>query len=510
MNDDFLKKEAENKKNLISEVKKTKQWKAKDFARTIALFGAHTIVIIVGFFLILLNNVGFNFSAAIDFIKNEKSVGSLVYLFFAVCLVAVAMYLYFYYEKPKFAQQTKNVNLIFVALEVSTFVSYIVGKYNVYARPFALCSLLILLLVDKRTAIFMNAVGCLLMFTIDAFLSVIPLESHIHSIYSSFIIGFSTNIIAIYLVDGISSRLRVFLMGFVISIPIIISCICLEFSSFLKAPIFFVVCGFTSGMLSVVLMMAILPVFERVFNVVTDYRLSELTDHKSKLIKILKENASGTFYHSFSVSTLAEACAIAIGENALLARACAYYHDIGKLKAPNYFAENQGDYNPHNEITPELSRDIIRSHAKDGYDLLLKYHLPQEIADVARQHHGTLPIKYFYVQASKFTEDSLSINDFCYLGPKPQSKIAAIIMIVDGCEAKVRSIEKRNPDSVDEAVRDIIEERIRFDQFSECELTMKDIDIIRRTITESFTNMYHGRVVYPKLKIGLNRNKRNK
>ena len=215
--------------------------------------------------------------------------------------------------------------------------------------------------------------------------------------------------------------------------------------------------------------------------------------------------APGTFNHSLTVSTLAESCAVAIGENPLLARAAAYYHDIGKLKQPEYFTENQTGYNPHNELSPELSTDIIKAHTRDGYDLIKKYHLPDILADVAREHHGTLPIKYFYAKALKYTEGELDIADFSYSGPRPRSKIAAIIMICDGSEAAVRSLHDRSQEKVDQMVRMIIEERMDLEQFNECDLTMKDIDIIRSTISQSLGGVYHDRIKYPKLKIGKNR-----
>lgn len=174
--------------------------------------------------------------------------------------------------------------------------------------------------------------------------------------------------------------------------------------------------------------------FEAVFNCITDYRLRELTDHDAPLMRELKDRAMGTFNHSIVVAHLAEACAIALDEDTALARAAAYYHDVGKLRQPEYFTENQAGYNPHNELSPELSVDIIRSHAKDGYDLIRSKHLPKLLADVAIQHHGTMPIKYFYAKALKMTDGELNIEDFSYPGPKPQTKVAAIIMISDASE----------------------------------------------------------------------------
>ncbi|MBO4262772.1 MAG: HDIG domain-containing protein, partial [Clostridia bacterium] len=378
-------------------------------------------------------------------------------------------------------------------------IAFVVGwYYNVFARPYALCAQLGLLLINRRTAIFMNMVVCLMTFMLDAFTTSLANPD----MYSALVIGYTTSLLAIYLVYGIRSRLKVFLMGLVMAIPVSICCIALNFELFLKNPLIYLAYGVTSGMLSVVLMMALLPFCERIFVVVTHYSLAEITDHKSTLIKLLIQYAPGTFNHSLIVSTLAESCANAIGEDALLARACAYYHDIGKLKNPEFFTENQQGYNPHDELSPELSTDIIRSHAKDGYDLIKKYHLPQILADVAMQHHGTLPIRYFYDRAQKFTEGELDIANFSYPGPKPQTKIAAIIMIADGAEAKVRTLPVRSHEKVDAAVKEIIKERMDFGQFTECEITMKDIDIIRATITNSLAGVYHDRVEYPKLKLG--------
>ena len=136
----------------------------------------------------------------------------------------------------------------------------------------------------------------------------------------------------------------------------------------------------------------------------------------------LKTEAPGTFNHSLVVAQLAETCALALGEDAELARAVAYYHDVGKLKQPDCFTENQTGYNIHNELTPELSADIIRSHANDGYDLLTAAHLPKIFADVAREHHGTLPIKYFYAKANKLAGGDANVRDYAYFGPKPSTK----------------------------------------------------------------------------------------
>ena len=491
------------------EKSKNNKWEFKDFAKTTFWFAFHTLIFVLGFIVILYANAGFDIGVLLEHVQSEGVMKNLIYLIIAMCLVSVGIFLYFYNENNEFIKETKNVNLVFLILELSIVIMYAMGKYMVYARPFALCALLSLILIEKRTAIFMNTVCCFLMFMIDAFLAIRVLEGHI--LYSSLIIGFSTSILAIYLVSGTNSRLMVFLQGFVISLPIILCTICLEFNSLLISidPVFTavvtVVAGFTSGMASVVGMMAIIPVFEKLFNRVTVYKLYELTDHKAPLLQKLNDKAPGTFNHCLVVSTLAESCASAIGEDPLLARACAYYHDIGKIEHPEYFTENQSGYNPHNEITPELSVDIIRAHATDGARIIRENKLPTVLSDVAEQHHGTLHIRYFYMQASKFSEETLPLKDFAYKGPRPQTKIAAIIMLADACEAKSRSLPVRSHEKVDEAVREIIEERMDFEQFFECDITMKELDIIRRTLTNALSGVHHERVEYPKLKVGGNK-----
>ncbi len=481
--------------------KKTIEWKKNDYTRTILLFALHTFIIVLLYGIMLFWNA---YRAEVDtaeFLIKKETISKLLYVAIAVVLLAAGIYLYFFNENKDFILRSKNIHLVFIIIEVSILAMYITGLYlNVKSRPFALCALLMLLLINKRSAIFINGVICIYVFLADAFLAVSSAADV--SVYSALVINYTTSLLAIYIVGRVSSRLKVFVTGFVIAVPIALSYAVLDFNTFLLKPWQAALDGLWSGMLSVVLMMAFLPFFEKCFNVLTDYRLMEITDHKSLLIKTLIENAPGTFNHSLVVSTLAESCATAIGENPLLARACAYYHDIGKLKQPEFFTENQKGYNPHNELTPELSTDIIRSHTKDGYDLIRKYHLPQILADVARQHHGTMPIRYFYAKAMKYTEGELDIENFSYPGPKPQTKIAAIIMIADGCEAKVRTLPERSHEKVDAAVREIIEERMDLGQFDECDITMSDLDIIRKTITNSLAGVYHDRVEYPKLRIG--------
>ena len=486
---------------MLVESKKLIPWTKKNYVVSILHFVMHAIllaVLVVGF--VALDNYG---DGGVEgFFAQTHKFTNYIYTVIFIVLICLSMYLYLYAEFRDFLLKAKNIALVFVILEVSLIIYMVMGRYvSVYARPAALFALLVLLLINKRCALFMNFLFCLMTFIIDIFVSFDLSEN---TATASLVISACSSVLAIYLVDGIGSRIKVFFTGFLIAIPIVI-CSSLSFlintetENTLTSVLLVALYGFIGGLTSVVFMMAILPVFEWAFNVLTDYRLAEITDHKSKLIKRMIEDAGGTFNHSTVVAQLAENCATAIGENSLLARACAYYHDIGKLKQPIYFTENQHGYNPHDDLTPELSTEIIRSHTKDGYDLIRKYHLPQILADVALEHHGTLPIQYFYAKAQKFTDGEVDINDFCYHGPKPNTKIAAIIMIADGCEAAVRAQADRSREKGEKIVGRIIDDRMKKEQFSDCEITMREIDIIEDALVNALSGVYHDRIKYPKL-----------
>lgn len=254
---------------------------------------------------------------------------------------------------------------------------------------------------------------------------------------------------------------------------------------------------FISGAVPLVVSQIVNPIVESAFNLITDSRLSELTDSRRPLLRRLATEAAGTYNHSLAVANLAETCASAIGEDPYLARAAAYYHDVGKLANPSYFAENQAGYNPHDDILPEVSAEIIRSHTTDGYKLLKAYRLPEEIARVAIEHHGTMPITVFYERAKKLTDGEVDVADYSYHGETPTTKIAGIIMICDSSEAAIRAMDKPDGERVDKLLRSIIETRIKLGQFDRCKLSLLDMDIIRKTIINAYGGLFHKRVKYP-------------
>ena len=253
---------------------------------------------------------------------------------------------------------------------------------------------------------------------------------------------------------------------------------------------------------AVFVFMPVVAILEGVFNIADDFRLNELTNLNQPLLKRLASEAPGTFNHSLVVGNLSEACAGAIGENPHMARAAAYYHDIGKLKAPVYFSENQSTYNPHDELIPEVSVSMITSHTVFGEILAKQYRLPPEIVAVCREHHGTSPVGYFYRKALNLKEEEgdLSVADYTYPGPKPQTKIAAIVMIADTVEAACRAYMPDTKEGFVERVNKLVDEKLQLGQFDECPITMHDLSVIKTTIIETLPRVQHGRVSYEKKK----------
>jgi putative nucleotidyltransferase with HDIG domain len=483
------------------------QWNRKDTVKSILFFLLHTVLLILLIATILLAD-------KLSYIKEymQKNGADYLYALFAVVLLLLIMYFYFLFEDKEILRKLKDLTMIFSILDFYFVASYYIGDLvSVYARPVALVGLMVFTLSDRKNAIFMNIVSALLVFIIDTFSGGIMTSTNEY--YSSLIIAFSAGMIAIFLCSQAKTRFSIVGIGILIVFPIDLIVFLLELSTLIDGKTItgltewqsilldmgFGLCG---GVMSAVLFLTILPLFEFMFNRLTVFRLREMTSSDAKILKKLKEEAPGTYNHSVMVAQLAEACALAIGENADYARAAALYHDVGKLHHPEHFTENQvkGEYNLHDELSPELSADIIRSHALGGYTLIQRNHLPQFFADVAVQHHGTMPIRYFYAKALKLTDAELNIEDFSYLGPKPQTKIAAIIMIADAAEATVRAQNAYQPEQAEKAIRSVIEERMDLEQFSECDITMVDLTKIRHALVHTLTGVKHKRIEYPPIK----------
>jgi cyclic-di-AMP phosphodiesterase PgpH len=250
--------------------------------------------------------------------------------------------------------------------------------------------------------------------------------------------------------------------------------------------------------------LGILPFIEKSFRITTSMTLLELADASHPLLRRLSIEAPGTYNHSLQVATIAEHAAESIGANSLLCRVAAYYHDVGKINKADYFIENQSNgENRHLNLSPSVSLLIIIGHVKDGIELAKEYNLPTSIFPFIQQHHGTTLVEYFYHRACNLPQQqscdapAISETQYRYPGPKPRSKESAILMIADAAESATRAMPEPNPQRIEALVEDLIGKRLLDGQFDECDLTMRDLETIRRACVKILLGIYHGRIAYP-------------
>lgn len=259
--------------------------------------------------------------------------------------------------------------------------------------------------------------------------------------------------------------------------------------------------GFVGGILTSMTVLVFSPMMEIIFNYTTDIKLLELANLSHPLLKEMIVRAPGTYHHSQIVGILAEAGAQAIGANPLLARVASYYHDIGKMKKPQYFIENQrGGENPHDKLVPSMSALIIEAHVKDGIEMAKMHKLPQRIADMIPQHQGTKLIGFFFNKAKKMADPALGTideRDYRYTGPKPQTREAGIIMLADTLEAAARSLPEKTPGKIQQIVEKLINQHFVDQQLDDCELTLKDLHRMGEAFVKILIGIYHQRVEYP-------------
>ncbi|HVP19822.1 MAG TPA: HDIG domain-containing protein [Spirochaetia bacterium] len=258
--------------------------------------------------------------------------------------------------------------------------------------------------------------------------------------------------------------------------------------------------GAANGFFSSILALGFLPVFEHLLNAPTRFRLMELSDLNSPIFRRMLSQAPGTYTHSISVANLAETACEAIGANALLARVSAYYHDIGKVEQADYFIENQKAYNRHDEMRPSLSAAVIKSHVRIGIEKARELKLPQEIVDIIAQHHGRGLITYFYNQAVKEGKSlRISRDDFSYPGARPRTREAAVLMLADGVEAASRSLKRPTVARLQKLVQDMIMEKFSSGELGDSNLTLRDLESIRKSFVHILEGYFHTRIEYPKI-----------
>ncbi|MDX9870806.1 MAG: HDIG domain-containing protein [Clostridia bacterium] len=355
--------------------------------------------------------------------------------------------------------------------------------------PVAAGSMLITILLDTRIAVFVTVV-------LAIFVGIFSDNQLYHAVHA-----FVGGLVGIYSVSKFTQRLDWVRAGLFIAAANLVSIFALGLMNNYTINVILIGMGLgvLNGFFSAIFAYGSLPFFEQAFKITTSVRLMELANPNQPLLKRLLLEAPGTYHHSILVGNLAEAAADAVGADSMLVRVGAYYHDIGKLKRPYFFIENQlGGENPHSKLTPALSTLIITSHVKDGLSLAQESGIPPEINDFIAQHHGTSLVTYFYHKALELgNHDSIKENDFRYDAPKPQSKEAAIIMLADNVEAAVRSMNTATPGKIEGLVRRIIKERLQDGQLDESALTFKDLDLIAQAFTRILSGIFHTRIEYP-------------
>lgn len=416
-----------------------------------------------------------------------------LFLFLLILFVLVGIYLFIFVKN---VYNTIPLLILLGLVVVLTLLFAIAATYfSGYLIPVAMGVILIAVMFGARLAVMMNVVFALLVGLITG------------GDFTYFVVALLGGMASIYAVSRVSQRGDLAKAGLyvagtntvaIIATFLLLGNLSLEYAV-LREVSYGLLAGLGNGLLSSVVAIGLLPYLESGFGLTTAITLLELSNPNQPLLRELLMKAPGTYYHSMMVGNLSEAAAERVNADPLLTRVGAYYHDIGKLKRPYFFSENQlSGENPHDKISPNLSALIIGAHPKDGVELGRKYRLPAVILNIISQHHGTSLISFFYQKAlEKEGRDYVSIDKFRYEGPLPQSKEAAIIMLADAIEAGARSLSKPTSTRIEGLIRRIIKEKLNDGQMDECDLTLKELDQIGDAFVYIMSGIYHSRVEYP-------------
>ncbi|CDF58065.1 Membrane protein containing HD superfamily hydrolase domain, YQFF ortholog [Thermobrachium celere DSM 8682] len=375
-------------------------------------------------------------------------------------------------------------NILIVLTAILSFAFKII---SVYLIPISFLPILSTLIFGHKISFILSLINLLVITIVSGF----NLDVCVMYVFGS--------ILGTYFTSKVHERNNILLTGFYVGAInfIIISSINILNNSVFSQTFYSSIFVFINSIVSSIFSIGILPVFEQFFDILTPIKLLELSNPNQVLLKKLLFEAPGTYHHSILVGNLAEAAADEIGANALLARVGSYYHDIGKIKRPYFFKENQiTNDNPHDKVTPRLSVSIITSHVRDGIELAQKYKLPKILQEIIMQHHGTTLVKYFYVQALNDGE-IIKEENFRYEGPKPNTKESAIIMLADSVEAAVRSISNPTVDEIKSMVEKVVNEKLYDNQLNDSPLTLKDIEKIKEVFVKVLIGIFHNRIEYP-------------
>ena len=432
-----------------------------------------------------------------DSIDMMMYMGLAILLIVLLCMIALYMFCF----ETAMLRDFKSLLLLCIIMVASLAVALIVRQINVYMMPLALCALMITLLLKPRLAMIVNTAMSVLLGLMSG-----GTQSDMTSylIINVMVSTFTSGTLCIYMIRRRTNRLSVLSAGLVSGIAAMVSMIAMGFinttdvsSVASRAP-----WALAGGIITSVVSLGMQPLLEVIFKLMTPSKLMELSNPQQPLLRRLLLEAPGTYHHSIIVANLAEAAADAIGANSMLARVGAYYHDVGKLKRPLYFKENQMGDNPHDRTDPRISTAILTAHPRDGVMMAQKYRMPQPVLDIIAQHHGDTPVAYFYNKAMKQSpEVPVDIADFRYEGPKPQTREAAIVMLADTVEAAARALPNPTPERIDELIRSLVKGKTDDRQLDECPLTFRNVDTICRVFEQVLSGVFHQRIAYPKIEI---------
>ena len=435
-------------------------------------------------------------------LDNKVSIKPMIGLVFLILLQMAFLFVLFDRSKKELSKKRKDliVTLIVytVAIVTMKLISLIAANFDVmlaFVYPTAMATMLVRILASEKAAsvvTVLTAASAGIIFH-EGYAAVLQMDAALYILFGGF-----AALIFMRSFEKRSDILHAVWIVTLVNVVFIAFYLLMSQSGFgFKEISFYLAAAVISGLLSGALTMGLLPYFESAFGLLSTMRLIELSNPNHPLFKKILTETPGTYHHSIMVANLAEAACEAIGADGLLARVGCYYHDVGKTRRPLFFIENQMGTNPHDSLPAESSAEIIIAHTTDGAELLRKHKMPQEIIDIALQHHGTSLLKYFLFKAK---EEGKQLDEivFRYPGPKPQTKEAAIISIADSVEAAVRSMKEPNAEKIQKLVQSIIQDRVQDDQFDECDISLKELKTIEDVLCETLNGTFHSRIEYPK------------
>lgn len=423
---------------------------------------------------------------------NNNNSNWYIYIYLALLILIILSITCYYLNKYRkdLYKDNKKIILVFSLFVISLILARTISVISPFLIPLSCVPILLTILFDNEASVVLGILNCVLIGGVVEFNSQVTLIAIMSTVLIAIIIKkiqVRNDIMNAAFYVSIINGLLTFSVGYLLSNNMMDI---LKISGFVLL----------GGGLSAILAIGFLPFFENIFDIVTTIKLLELSNPNHPLLKRLLMEAPGTYHHSIIVANLAEVAAEEVGANPVLTRVSAYYHDIGKIKRPYFFKENQiGKENPHDKLNPNLSTLVITSHVKDGLDLAKEYNLPTILQNIIVEHHGTTLVKYFYITMKNSSEkpEEVKPENFKYAGPIPSSKECGIIMMADSIEAAVRSIQEPNQNKIEEMVNNIIKDRLSEGQFDNCDLTLKDIYKVKKSFLKTLTGVYHQRIEYP-------------